>query len=90
MNQPRGVGITQVIKDSPAEKAGLKKDDVILRLDGEALRPARGPVLRPPTKALAAALAAGETPEAPEDVATIVRRAGLTVELDGRNLDVIS
>lgn len=35
MNQPRGVGITQVIKDSPAEKAGLRKDDVILRLDGE-------------------------------------------------------
>lgn len=35
LNQPRGVGITQVVKDSPAEKAGLKKDDVILRLDGE-------------------------------------------------------
>ncbi|HKR14956.1 MAG TPA: PDZ domain-containing protein [Pyrinomonadaceae bacterium] len=35
MGQVRGVGITQVIKDSPAEKAGLKKDDVILRLDGE-------------------------------------------------------
>lgn len=35
MNQARGVGITQVIKDSPAEKAGLRKDDVILRLDGE-------------------------------------------------------
>ena len=35
LNQPRGVGITQVIKDSPAEKAGLRKDDVILRLDGE-------------------------------------------------------
>jgi serine protease Do len=35
MNQVRGVGITQVMKDSPAEKAGLRKDDVILRLDGE-------------------------------------------------------
>jgi serine protease Do len=35
LNQPRGVGITQVIKDSPAEKAGLRKDDVILRIDGE-------------------------------------------------------
>lgn len=35
LNQVRGVGVTQVIKDSPAEKAGLKKDDVILRLDGE-------------------------------------------------------
>ena len=34
-NQVRGVGITQVVKDSPAEKAGLRKDDVILRLDGE-------------------------------------------------------
>src|SRR5262245_18772040 len=35
LSQPRGVGVTQVIKDSPAEKAGLRKDDVILRLDGE-------------------------------------------------------
>ncbi len=35
MNQVRGVGVTQVVKDSPAEKAGLRKDDVILRLDGE-------------------------------------------------------
>jgi serine protease Do len=31
----RGVGVTQVVKDSPADKAGLRKDDVILRLDGE-------------------------------------------------------
>ena len=35
LSSPRGVGITQVIQGSPAEKAGLKKDDVILRLDGE-------------------------------------------------------
>src|ERR1044071_8474003 len=35
MNQVRGVGVTQIVKDSPAEKAGLRKDDVILRLDGE-------------------------------------------------------
>jgi membrane-associated protease RseP (regulator of RpoE activity) len=35
LSQPRGVGITQVVKDSPAEKAGLRKDDVILRLDGD-------------------------------------------------------
>ncbi len=35
MNQVRGVGVTQVIKDSPAEKAGLRKDDVILRIDGD-------------------------------------------------------
>ena len=35
VNQVRGVGVTQIVKDSPAEKAGLRKDDVILRLDGE-------------------------------------------------------
>jgi serine protease Do len=35
MSQVRGVGVTQVVKDSPADKAGLRKDDVILRLDGE-------------------------------------------------------
>lgn len=35
LNQVRGVGITQVVKDSPAEKAGLRKDDVIVRIDGE-------------------------------------------------------
>ena len=35
LNQVRGVGITRVIADSPAAKAGLRKDDVILRLDGE-------------------------------------------------------
>ncbi len=35
LNQARGVGVTQVIQDSPAEKAGIRKDDVILRLDGE-------------------------------------------------------
>lgn len=35
MNQVRGVGVTQIVKDSPAEKAGLRKDDVILRIDGE-------------------------------------------------------
>jgi len=35
VREVRGVGITQVVKDSPAEKAGLRKDDVILRFDGE-------------------------------------------------------
>jgi serine protease Do len=35
LNQVRGVGVTQVVKDSPAEKAGIRKDDVIVRLDGE-------------------------------------------------------
>ena len=35
MNQVRGVGVTRIVKDSPAEKAGLRQDDVILRIDGE-------------------------------------------------------
>lgn len=35
LSQPRGVGVTQKIEDSPAAKAGLRKDDVILRIDGE-------------------------------------------------------
>ena len=35
VNQVRGVGVTQVVKDSPAEKAGLRKDDVILRIDSD-------------------------------------------------------
>jgi C-terminal processing protease CtpA/Prc len=41
MHDVRGVGVTQVVKDSPAEKAGLKKDDVILRFDGESVTSAR-------------------------------------------------
>jgi C-terminal processing protease CtpA/Prc len=41
MREVRGVGVTQVFKDSPAEKAGLKKDDVILRFDGESVTSAR-------------------------------------------------
>ena len=35
LSQVRGVGITRVIADSPAAKAGLRKDDVILRLNDE-------------------------------------------------------
>jgi len=35
VSQVRGVGVTRIVKDSPAEKAGLHKDDVILRVDGE-------------------------------------------------------
>jgi serine protease Do len=31
----RGVGVTSVVKNSPAEKAGIRKDDVILRVDGD-------------------------------------------------------
>ncbi len=41
MREVRGAGVTQVLKDSPAEKAGLKKDDVILRFDGESVTSAR-------------------------------------------------
>jgi serine protease Do len=41
MREVRGVGVTQVQKDSPAEKAGLKKDDVILRFEGESVTSVR-------------------------------------------------
>src|SRR5260370_38923015 len=41
MREVRGVGVTEVIKDSPAEKAGLRKDDVILRYDGESVTSVR-------------------------------------------------
>src|SRR6266403_3973715 len=41
MREVRGVGVTQVVKDSPAEKAGLKRDDVILRFEGESVTSAR-------------------------------------------------
>jgi serine protease Do len=35
LNSPRGVGISNVSQGSPAERAGLKKGDVILQFDGE-------------------------------------------------------
>lgn len=35
LSAPRGVGISQVSQGSPAERAGLKKNDVVLQLDGE-------------------------------------------------------
>src|SRR5881398_1941500 len=38
MREVRGVGVTEVLKDSPAEKAGLRKDDVIFRFDGESVK----------------------------------------------------
>lgn len=31
----RGVGVSRVVKDSPAERAGVREGDVILRFDGE-------------------------------------------------------
>jgi len=33
--EPRGVGVREVVKGSPAEKAGLREGDVILRFDDE-------------------------------------------------------
>ncbi|MDT7543155.1 MAG: serine protease Do [Acidobacteriota bacterium] len=33
--EPRGVGVTEVLENSPAAKAGLQKNDVILAFDGE-------------------------------------------------------
>ncbi|MGI8896873.1 MAG: PDZ domain-containing protein, partial [Pyrinomonadaceae bacterium] len=41
LREARGAGITSLVKDSPAEKAGLKKDDVILRFDGESVTSVR-------------------------------------------------
>jgi membrane-associated protease RseP (regulator of RpoE activity) len=41
LRNARGVGITEVIKNSPAEKAGLKKGDVILRFDDETVSSVR-------------------------------------------------
>lgn len=35
--EPRGVAVLSVAADSPAAKAGLQKNDVILRFDGEAV-----------------------------------------------------
>jgi serine protease Do len=41
LREVRGVGVTEVVKDSPAEKAGLRKGDVITRFDGEAVNSSR-------------------------------------------------
>lgn len=41
LREARGVGVTEVVKDSPAEKAGLRKGDVIVRFDGEVVSSAR-------------------------------------------------
>lgn len=35
--EPRGVAVASVVPDSPAAKAGLQQNDVILRFDGEAV-----------------------------------------------------
>ena len=41
LREVRGVGVTQVVKGSPAEKAGLRKGDVIVRFDGESVTSVR-------------------------------------------------
>jgi serine protease Do len=41
LREPRGVGVTRVAEGSPAEKAGLKKNDVILKFDGETVNSVR-------------------------------------------------
>ncbi len=41
LREARGVGITNIVNDSPAEKAGLRKDDVILRFDTESVTSVR-------------------------------------------------
>jgi serine protease Do len=38
MDRPRGVLITQVNEDTPAEKAGLKNGDIILSVDGKEIK----------------------------------------------------
>lgn len=32
---PKGISVKEVIKDSPAEKAGIKKGDIIIKIDGK-------------------------------------------------------
>jgi len=39
--EPRGVGVKEVVKGSPADKAGVRAGDVITRFDGEAVTSVR-------------------------------------------------
>ena len=41
LNSIRGVGVEKVVKGSPAEKAGIKDGDVIIRFDGESVTSVR-------------------------------------------------
>jgi serine protease Do len=38
LKEARGVGVEKVVENSPAEKAGLQKSDVIVRFDGEEVK----------------------------------------------------
>ena len=37
LDRPRGALVSEVVKDSPAERAGIKRGDVILSFDGQAI-----------------------------------------------------
>lgn len=41
LSEPRGVGITEIVADSPAARAGLRAGDVVLRFDDEPVTSAR-------------------------------------------------
>ena len=41
LRDTRGVGVTEVVKESPAERAGLRKGDVIVRFDNEVVSSVR-------------------------------------------------
>lgn len=40
LKKPRGIVITKVAENSPAEKAGLKRDDIVLEIDADAVESA--------------------------------------------------
>jgi serine protease Do len=37
LDRPRGALVSEVVKDSPAERAGIRRGDVILKFDGQAI-----------------------------------------------------
>ncbi len=41
MSEPRGALVSDVVADSPAEKAGIKKGDVMVEFDGKAVKASR-------------------------------------------------
>ena len=56
MKTPKGAVITQIEKDAPGEKAGLKVGDVVIALDGQEIKnandlPVRISTMKPGTKA---------------------------------------